>query len=411
MEYDFLTLGVKTLRRRKSGSFWLGMLFAFLFAATFIPDVCGAQAPGAAEVVQSTEQTQAGEPAGAGGPEEARGPGPEADGTAAKVAVTVRVKDITRVYGVRDNQLMGYGLVVGLRGTGDSRSTPFTGRTLSNMLDKFNITVDPLEIRSKNVAAVMVTGVLPAFASPGDAVDVTVSSLGDARSLAGGTLLLTELAGADGRIYAVAQGPVQSGADARATVGRVPAGATVERHVAMDLLTPDGSLVLSLLNPDYTTAARIARAVCERFEEGAAVAVDGGTVRVAVPEWLQETPTPFIAEVGELEVSPDAPAKVVLNARTGVVVIGGSVRISPAAVSYNGFNVSVGVSPGSQAQAGGDMVIMPMQPGSTVALEAGATIEALAAALNAVGARPVDIMNIMEALRACGALQAELQIM
>lgn len=411
MEYDFLTLGVKTLRRRKSGSFWLGMLFAFLFAATFIPDVCGAQAPGAAEVVQSTEQTQAGEPAGAGGPEEARGPGPEADGTAAKVAVTVRVKDITRVYGVRDNQLMGYGLVVGLRGTGDSRSTPFTGRTLSNMLDKFNITVDPLEIRSKNVAAVMVTGVLPAFASPGDAVDVTVSSLGDARSLAGGTLLLTELAGADGRIYAVAQGPVQSGADARATVGRVPAGATVERHVAMDLLTPDGSLVLSLLNPDYTTAARIARAVCERFEEGAAVAVDGGTVRVAVPEWLQETPTPFIAEVGELEVSPDAPAKVVLNARTGVVVIGGNVRISPAAVSYNGFNVSVGVSPGSQAQAGGDMVIMPMQPGSTVALEAGATIEALAAALNAVGARPVDIMNIMEALRACGALQAELQIM
>lgn len=399
------------MRRRKSGSVWLGMLFAFLFAATFIPDVCGAQAPGAAEVVQSTEQTQAGEPAGAGGPEEARGPGPEADGTAAKVAVTVRVKDITRVYGVRDNQLMGYGLVVGLRGTGDSRSTPFTGRTLSNMLDKFNITVDPLEIRSKNVAAVMVTGVLPAFASPGDAVDVTVSSLGDARSLAGGTLLLTELAGADGRIYAVAQGPVQSGADARATVGRVPAGATVERHVAMDLLAPDGSLVLSLLNPDYTTAARIARAVCERFEEGAAVAVDGGTVRVAVPEWLQETPTPFIAEVGELEVSPDAPAKVVLNARTGVVVIGGNVRISPAAVSYNGFNVSVGVSPGSQAQAGGDMVIMPMQPGSTVALEAGATIEALAAALNAVGARPVDIMNIMEALRACGALQAELQIM
>lgn len=399
------------MRRRKSGSVWLGMLFAFLFAATFIPDVCGAQAPGAAEVVQSTEQTQAGEPAGAGGPEEARGPGPEADGTAAKVAVTVRVKDITRVYGVRDNQLMGYGLVVGLRGTGDSRSTPFTGRTLSNMLDKFNITVDPLEIRSKNVAAVMVTGVLPAFASPGDAVDVTVSSLGDARSLAGGTLLLTELAGADGRIYAVAQGPVQSGADARATVGRVPAGATVERHVAMDLLAPDGSLVLSLLNPDYTTAARIARAVCERFEEGAAVAVDGGTVRVAVPEWLQETPTPFIAEVGELEVSPDAPAKVVLNARTGVVVIGGNVRISPAAVSYNGFNVSVGVSPGSQVQAGGDMVIMPMQPGSTVALEAGATIEALAAALNAVGARPVDIMNIMEALRACGALQAELQIM
>jgi len=226
------------LRRRKSGSFWLGMLFAFLFAATFIPDVCGAQAPGAAEVVQSTEQTQAGEPAGPVDPRRPEGQGLKQTGRPAKVAVTVRVKDITRVYGVRDNQLMGYGLVVGLRGTGDSRSTPFTGRTLSNMLDKFNITVDPLEIRSKNVAAVMVTGVLPAFASPGDAVDVTVSSLGDARSLAGGTLLLTELAGADGRIYAVAQGPVQSGADARATVGRVPAGATVERHVPWTCLRP-----------------------------------------------------------------------------------------------------------------------------------------------------------------------------
>jgi flagellar P-ring protein precursor FlgI len=409
MEYDFLTLGVRTLPRRKPGSAWVAMSFAFLLVAFFIPCVCGAQSPQATEVVQASQQAQAGEPAGAGEPEAVDGPA--VAGPSTKATVTVRVKDITRVYGVRDNQLMGYGLVVGLRGTGDSRNTPFTGRTLSNMLDKFNITVDPLEIRAKNVAAVMVTGVLPAFASPGDAIDVTVSSLGDARSLAGGTLLLTELAGADGRIYALAQGPVLSGAEVRPTVGRVPAGATVERHVAMDLLTPEGNLVLSLLNPDYTTAARIARAVCERFGEGAAVAVDGGTVRVDVPEWLQETPTPFIAEVGELEVSPDAPARVVLNARTGVVVIGGNVRISPAAVSYNGFNVSVGMSSGWQDQAGGDVMIQPLGPGSTVALEAGTTIEALAAALNAVGARPVDIMNIMEALRACGALQAELQIM
>lgn len=397
------------MRRRKLSSAWVAVPFVFLLAASFIPCVCGAQAPQATEVVQFPEQMQAGEPAGAGEPEEVGEP--VIVGQAANAIVTVRVKDITRVYGVRSNQLMGYGLVVGLRGTGDSRNTPFTGRTLSNMLDKFNITVDPLEIRAKNVAAVMATGVLPAFASPGDAIDVTVSSLGDARSLAGGTLLLTELAGADGRIYALAQGSVMSGAEAKPTVGRVPAGATVERDVAMDLLTPDGNLVLSLLNPDYTTAARIARAVCERFGEGAAVAVDGGTVSVDVPEWLQETPTPFVAEVGELEVSPDAPARVVLNARTGVVVIGGNVRISSAAVSYNGFNVNVGIPSGWQDQAGGNVMIQPSGPGSTVVLEAGGTIESLVAALNAVGARPVDIMNIMEALRACGALQAELQVM
>lgn len=397
------------MRRPKPSSSWVVMSFAFLLVVSSIPCICGAQAPPAIEVVQVAEQTQTGEPRGAGELEEVGGP--VVSGLAAKATVTVRVKDITRVYGVRDNQLMGYGLVVGLKGTGDSRNTPFTGRTLSNMLDKFNIAVDPLEIRAKNVAAVMVTGVLPAFASPGDAIDVTVSSLGDARSLADGTLLLAELAGADGRIYALAQGPVMSGAEAKPTVGRVPAGATVERDVAMEMLTPEGNLVLSLLNPDYTTAVRIAQAVCERFGAGAAMAVDGGTVQVRVPEWLRDTPTPFIAEVGELEVSPDAPAKVVLNARTGVVVIGGNVRISPAAVSYNGFNVSVGVSSGWQDQAGGNVMIQPLEPGSTVVLEAGATIEALVAALNAVGARPVDIMNIMEALRACGALQAELQVM
>jgi len=399
VEYDFLTLGVRVLRRRRSGLFKIAAWLALLLMSCSIPRVYGAQPT---EVVES--QASQGEGSSQ----------PALTGSAGKDGATVRVKDITRVYGVRDNQLIGYGLVVGLKGTGDSRNTPFTARTLSNMLDKFKITVDPLEIKAKNVAAVMVTGVLPAFASPGDAIDVAVSSVGDARSLAGGTLLLTELAGADGRVYTVAQGPVVTGSEAKATVGRVPAGATVERHVPMEMLTPDGHLVLSLLNPDYTTAARIARAVCDRFGQGAAVAVDGGTVRVSVPEWLQETPTPFIAEVGELEVAPDAPAKVVLNARTGVVVIGGNVKVSAAAVSYNGFNVSVGGLPGWQDGAGassGNVVAMPAQPGSTITLEAGSTIEALAAALNAVGARPTDIMNIMEALRACGALQAELQIM
>lgn len=327
-------------------------------------------------------------------------------------APSVRIKDITRVFGVRGNQLMGYGLVVGLRGTGDSRSTPFTARSMANMLERFNISVDAAEIRAKNVAAVMVTAALPPFAVPGDVIDVTASSVGDAKSLLGGTLLLTELTAADGKVYAVAQGAMIAGADALPTVGRVPAGATVEGYVPMSMLTPDGDIVLSLLNPDYSTAARIASALSGRFGEGTAIALDGGTVKVVVPEMLKAAPTAFIAELGELEVTPDAPARVVVNSRTGVVVIGGNVRVSPAAVSYNGFNVRV-----SQSSAAGTTGIQSQQQqssdevsGSTVMLESGSTIQALVAALNAVGARPRDIMSIMEALRACGALQAELEV-
>ena len=345
--------------------------------------------------------------------------------------VTVRIKDITRIYGVRGNQLIGYGLVVGLRGTGDSRSAPYTARSIANMLEKFMITVDPSEVKSKNIAAVMVTAVLPPFAVPGDTLDIVASSIGDAKSLLGGTLLLTELSGLDGKVYAMAQGQIIAGADAVTTVGRIPSGATVEGYVPMEMVSPEGYMVLSLINPDYTTAARIADAVCARFGSGSAVAIDGGSVRVTVPESFRQMPTPFAAEVGELQVKPDAPARVIVNSRTGVVVVGANVKISPAAVSYNGFNVrvgaatdeaavaaaaaagaagGVGVGVGSAARpaggaAGGAAI------GSTVLLEAGSTIQTLVAALNAVGARPRDIMSIMEALKACGALQAELEVM
>ncbi len=328
---------------------------------------------------------------------------------------TVRVKDITRVLGVRGNQLIGYGIVVGLRGTGDSRSAPYTARSIANMLERFMITVDPSEVKSKNVAAVMVTAVLPPFAKPGDALDIVASSIGDAKSLLGGTLLLTELAGLDSKVYAVAQGQIVAGADAMPTVGRIPSGATVEGYVPVEMVSQEGFLVLSLINPDYTTASRIADAVCARFGDGAAVAVDGGSVQVRVPESLRQMPTPFVAEVGELQVKPDAPARVVINSRTGVVVIGANVRISAAAVSYNGFNVRVGApgaadsptNPGATAAAGAANDAI----GSAVVLEAGSTIQALVGALNAVGARPRDIMSIMEALKACGALQAELEVM
>jgi flagellar P-ring protein precursor FlgI len=321
-----------------------------------------------------------------------------AEGEPGGSGITVRIKDITRVYGVRGNQLIGYGLVVGLRGTGDSRSAPYTARSVANMLEKFMITVDPSEVKSKNIAAVMVTAVLPPFAKPGDAIDIVASSIGDAKSLLGGTLLLTELAGLDSKVYAMAQGQIVAGADAMPTVGRIPSGATVEGYVPMEMVSPEGYMVLSLINPDYTTATRIADAVCARFGSNSAVAIDGGSVRVTVPESLRQTPTPFAAELGELQVKPDAPARVVVNSRTGVVVVGANVKISPAAVSYNGFSVLVGAAADASA-------------GSTVVLEAGSTIQTLVAALNAVGARPRDVMSIMEALKACGALQAELEVM
>jgi flagellar P-ring protein precursor FlgI len=331
---------------------------------------------------------------------------------------SVRIKDITRVHGARDNQLIGYGLVIGLRGSGDSRSTPFTARSLANMLDKFGIAVDAAEIRARNVAAVMVTATLPAFAKPGDRIDVLASSLGDAKSILGGTLLLTELAGADGRVYAVAQGPVITGADSLPTVARVPSGATVEGYVEMNIVMPDGSIVLSLLNPDYATATRIAQAIASAFGNGTASAVDAGTVRVSTPPEWKEAVTPFLAELGALQVTPDAPAKVVLNSRTGLVVIGANVRVSPAAVSYGGFRVQISTPAAAPAAtpAGAPTDGQLTQaadgaaPGSVVLLEAQSTIQALVDALNAVGARPQDIMSIMEALRACGALQAELEV-
>lgn len=308
----------------------------------------------------------------------------------------VRIKDIVRVGGVRDNQILGYGLVVGLAGTGDSRSSVFTTQAVSNMLERFGITVPPEQLRTRNVAAVMVVADLPPFVRPGDRIDVMVSSVGDARSLAGGTLLMTPLMAANGQVYAVAQGPLSVGASpndrgklegAYPTVARIPGGAIVEREVAMGVVRDDGTVELVLSNPDFTTAARVQQAINQRFGEAVAQAVDAAKIRVKVPDALANDPVQFLAAVGDLEVVPGTKAVVVFSERTGTVVAGGDIRISPITVTQGDLKVVIGAENGD------------------------ATVEGLVKALTEAGARPADIIAVLQALKEAGALHSEIKVM
>lgn len=308
----------------------------------------------------------------------------------------VRIKDIVRVGGVRDNQILGYGLVVGLAGTGDSRSSVFTTQAVSNMLERLGITVPSEQLRTRNVAAVMVIADLPPFARPGDRIDVMVSSVGDARSLAGGTLLMTPLMAANGQVYAVAQGPLSLGASlsergklegAHPTVARIAGGAIVEREVAMGLARDDGTIELVLSNPDFTTASRVQQAINQKFGEAVAKAIDAGKIQVTVPAALADDPVAFLAAVGDLEVVPGTRAVVVFNERTGTVVTGGDIRISPITVTQGDLRIVIGAE------------------------EGGATVERLVKALTESGARPSDIISVLQALKEAGALHSEIKVM
>lgn len=338
-----------------------------------------------------------------------------------------RIKDVARVEGVRENDLIGYGLVVGLKGTGDSGSAMFTVQSVANMLMQFGIRVSPDQMRVRNVAAVMVTAKLPAFARVGDRVDVVVSSIGDAKSLEGGTLLLTPLEGPDGRPYAAAQGVISLGGSGGArqkvhpTVGRIPQGASVEQElVAPAAHYANGALTLSLAEPDFVTADRVAKAICARLGEGVARAVDAGAVRVEVPAAFAEDPVGLVAQIEEIPVSADIPAKVVFNERTGTVVIGGRVRILPAVVSHGSLRVQIAASgqpdqgaagpgPGEANPGPGAIAAQPSMQGSVFGVSSEDTVDALVSALNSVGATPRDIVAILQALRACGALLAEIE--
>ncbi|HET7754928.1 MAG TPA: flagellar basal body P-ring protein FlgI [Anaeromyxobacteraceae bacterium] len=341
-----------------------------------------------------------------------------------------RVKDLAQVQGVRDNELFGYGLVVGLAGTGDSERVLFTSQSVAGMLGRLGIRVDARDVRARNVAAVMVTARLPPFARPGTKLDVSVASLGNARSLVGGVLLITPLNAADGQVYAVAQGPLQvggyeasgSGSSVRKntpTAGRVAGGAIVERGSGAPL--GEGPLVLALNRPDFTTASRIAAAVNGAVGANTARAVDAAAVEIAVPQASKQDLVGLIARVEALEVDADVKARVVVSERTGTVVAGERVRIRPVAVAHGALQISVMTQPViSQAQpfapGGKTVVASQATPAVTedsraaVALPATATVDDLAKALNLLGASSRDLVSILQAMKAAGALEAELEV-
>ena len=344
-----------------------------------------------------------------------------------------RIKEVAAVQGVRSNPLVGYGLVVGLDGTGDqSTSAPFTTQSITAMLQQMGVTVPAgTTMQLKNVAAVMVTAQLPAFAQPGQTIDVNVSSIGNAKSLRGGTLIATPLKGADGQIYALAQGNlIVGGAGASAggskvqinhlSAGRVPEGATVERSVPTPLNQGD-TLQLDLNAHDFTTARAVARAINERMGAGLAQAMDGRVVRVRMPSTPHER-VAFMADIENLNVDLASPAaKVVINARTGSVVMNQAVTLAACAVAHGSLSVTISSTPViSQPTAlsrGGETVVsekaditIAQQSGSLIQMPAGTKLADVVKALNSLGATPQDLLAILQAMKSAGALNAELEV-
>ena len=343
-----------------------------------------------------------------------------------------RLKDLVAIEGVRDNQLIGYGLVVGLAGTGDRRQALFSAQSLTNMLERMGVSVPPTAIRVNNTAAVMVTATLPPFAQPGMHIDITAAAIGDASNLQGGILVLTSLRGADGQVYAIAQGPVMTGGFSAGkggssqtvnhpTVGRSPAGATVERSAPS--VAPKNTIRLQVRQADFTTASRIVAALNERFksEKPLARAEHSGMVTVAVPTEYTSRITEFVAELESLNVDADRPARVVINERTGTIVLGKDVRVAPVAILHGNLNVEIQTTmqisqPNTLAQ--GTTEVVPQttttakeEKARSVMLKQGATVEDLVRALAAIGSTPRDVIAILQNLRSAGALDADVEVM
>ncbi len=351
----------------------------------------------------------------------------------AEQAMAERVKDLASVAGVRNNQLTGYGLVVGLNGTGDQTTqTPFTVQSIVNMLTQFGVTIPPgVSLQLKNVAAVTVHTDLPPFAKPGQTIDVTVSSIGNAKSLRGGALLMAPMRGADGNVYAIAQGNLvvggfgASGNDgSKITVnipsaGRIPNGAIVERAVPSDFLTSE-AVVLNLHVPDFTTSKRLAEQINQTMGPGTAESLDAVSVRVRAPSSSSQR-TAFVAALQSLDVTPgEVQARVIVNSRTGTVVIGDNVRVTPAAVSHGSLVVTISESPyvsqpvapfsnaGETVALADSDVSIQQEEASMFLFEPGTSLDEIVRAVNRVGAAPGDLVAILEALKQAGALRAEL---
>jgi flagellar P-ring protein precursor FlgI len=350
----------------------------------------------------------------------------------AVTAPAARIKDIANIRGVRQNQLFGYGLVVGLDGTGDGNKSLFTVQSLSSMLERMGVTTHPDQLKVKNVAAVMITANLPPFARTGSRIDVLVSSIGDAKNLQGGTLLLTPLKGADGNVYAVAQGPVSTGGFSYGkgtgtgvqknfpTVGRIADGALIEREIANNFNQHE-ELTLALHAPDFTTATRVAQAINIAFGDDLATAPDAGTIKVKVPDLYRGRSVELVALIENLGVTPDMVSKVIINERTGTVIMGENVRIATIAIAHGNLSIQVNrqdnVSQPLPFSRGGETVVtsdrqMTVEEGRNplFLVESGVSIGEVVRALNALGVSPRDLIAIFQALKAAGALQAELQI-
>jgi flagellar P-ring protein FlgI len=344
-----------------------------------------------------------------------------------------RVKDLVDVEGIRDNMLVGYGLVVGLNGSGDSlKNAPFTQQSLQTMLERMGVNTRGTTMQTKNVAAVMVTANLPAFAASGTRIDISVSAMGDAKSLQGGTLLVTSMFGADGQIYAVGQGPVAIGGfsatgDAASvtrgvpTAGRIANGAIVEREIGFNLASQH-SLRLSLRNPDLTTASRIAGAINTYLGGSTAEATDPSTVRLTVPDGYPKGVMGLLTDLEQVKVDPDETARVVIDEQSGVIVMGADVRISTVAIAQGNLTIRVTETPEVSQPApfsntGTTQVVPRTQisiddgKGNKMAvLHEGVSLQSLVNGLNALGVGPRDIISILQAIKAAGALQADIQV-
>ncbi len=343
-----------------------------------------------------------------------------------------RLKELVTLEGMRDNQLIGYGLVVGLNGTGDRKQTILSAQSLANMLERMGVSIPPQAITVKNTASVMITATLPPFAQPGSHIDVTTAAIGDAQNLQGGLLLLTGLRGSDGQVYAVAQGPVVTGGFVAGnggnnqtvnhpTVGRVPGGAIVERPAPS--VNPNGRVRLQLRDSDFTTAARIAEAVNHRFAASGtpvAHAENSALVSVSIPADYASRSIEFISELQKVPVDADRAARVVINERTGTIVMGGDVHISPVAIMHGNLTVEIqttfAVSQPAPLSSGTTEVVPQVgvsgkeEKAKNLILKQGATIEELVRALASIGSTPRDIIAILQNLRAAGALEAELEV-
>jgi flagellar P-ring protein precursor FlgI len=345
-----------------------------------------------------------------------------------------RIKDIADFEGVRENQLVGYGLVVGLPGTGDSlRNSPFTRQSLAAMLERLGVNAAEGNLNTRNVAAVMVTANLPPFSAQGSRIDVSVSALGDARSLAGGHLLVTPLIGADQQVYAVAQGPIAiggfsaSGASGSSvtrgvpTAGRIPSGALVEREIGFDIAA-QSELRLALRNPDFTTARRIADAINAALGAEIARALNPGAVVLRRPADYAGDMVALVGRIEGLEVAVDSPARIVIDESSGIVVMGENVKVSTVAIAQGNLTITITedpfVSQPEPFSRGGETVVLPStgvdveeEGGGLVMVPGGVSLRQLVNGLNALGVTPRDMISILQALKAAGAIQAEIEIM